>query len=70
MALALMTNDKNVTRIIAERFPRISGASLVVPLSITPSIAKIITDREKTGPSNYLTLIKLEEYDCNERSLW
>ncbi|MBO0637843.1 RusA family crossover junction endodeoxyribonuclease [Pantoea agglomerans] len=70
MAPVLMTNDRNVTRIIAERFPKSPGASLVVSLSIAPYIANLIAMRETNNTPDYITLVKLEEYECNGGNLW
>ncbi|WP_313049758.1 RusA family crossover junction endodeoxyribonuclease [Atlantibacter subterraneus] len=70
MASDLMDNDKTVTRIITERFPKIPGASLIVPLNIAPQIAQVIKQREISKSPVYLTLVKVEEYDYNGGSLW
>jgi hypothetical protein len=70
MAPVLMTNDRNVTRIIVERFTKTPGASLVVPLNIASDIANLINLRETSKIPDYYTLVKLEEYECNGGSLW
>ncbi|NBD00720.1 RusA family crossover junction endodeoxyribonuclease [Atlantibacter hermannii] len=70
MADVLMKNDRTVTRIITERFPKIPGASLIVPLNIAPQIAQVIKQREISTSPEYLTLVKVEEYEYNGGNLW
>lgn len=70
LAPVVMENDRQITRIIAERFVKEPGKSLVVPLSLAPSIAKILEIRENNSPAEYMTLIKIEKYKCNGGKLW
>jgi len=66
----VIDDDKQVTRIIAERFLREPGASLVVPLNIAAPVANVLHAMESKPKKDYVTLIKLEKYECNGGSLW
>ncbi|WP_318365283.1 RusA family crossover junction endodeoxyribonuclease [Enterobacter sp.] len=66
----VINDDKQVTRIIAERFLRAPGASLVVPLSAAAPVAGVLHAMELRPKKDYVTLIKLEKYECNGGLLW
>lgn len=70
MAPLVMVDDRNITRVVAERFVFEPGESLVVPLHLARSIAKLLQTWHTSPKKEYLTLIKLEKYECNGGALW
>jgi hypothetical protein len=74
----ILENDKNVARIITERFPPIPGASLLVPIGFGAEIAGALmvangAGRSSTGsplPKQHATAVKIEAYADNDGKFW
>lgn len=67
----LIVNDRNVTRIISERFPCNPGASVVVPINAAVSVLNALRI-QIANPKNkeHVTAVKLEDYICNNGGHW
>lgn len=70
-AQVLIVNDRNVTRIISERFPSNPGASLTVPINAALNVLTSLRT-QNANPRNrkHITAIKLEQYTCNKGAHW
>lgn len=74
----ILNNDKNIVRLVVERFARIPNASLVVPATAAPTLHQalmIATGRvpaNMVGPAKpeYATAIKFEAYTYKNVDFW
>ena len=75
---SVLANDKTVQRIVAERFPPVPNASLIVPIGFAPTLAAalMIANGQTnaaagiTPAEEYATAIKVEAYVDNSGGLW
>lgn len=75
---SILANDKTVQRVIAERFPPIPNASLIVPIGFAPMLASalMVANGQLNAVASvlpaqeYATAIKVESYNNNNGGLW
>ncbi|MCD4500166.1 hypothetical protein [Chromobacterium vaccinii] len=75
---SILANDKTIQRVVAERFPPVPNASLIVPIGFAPTLARALmiangqtNNAAGTLPAEeYATAIKVEPYTYNNGGLW